>query len=241
MKNNKKISLFFNKISKNYDETAFEQSLGTKYLSELDTKFVLENISKRMSGKKVLDIGIGTGRISKLLIERGAIVYGVDISRKMIEQAKKKLKEKPINFKIADVGRKIPYPDNKFDYVVCIRVLKYIPNWRNTIKEVSRILKKDGIFIFDISNLYSVVSFALKNSNYFVFKYNEVKRVLESEGFQIINVEAGSRFPFPLYKRVNNMFILNILKSFEWLLNKILPKTILSRNILISCKKCERL
>lgn len=234
MKN--KVSSFFDEFSKTYDKFAFGQSLGTNYLSKIETEFILKNFSIKKRDK-VLDIGMGTGRNTKLLLNNGATVEGIDISKGMMDEAKKKLKGKTVNFTVADAGEKIPFKNNTFDYVLCMRVLKYIPTWKKTIKEVSIVLKKDGVFILEIANFYSVAYFGLKNANYFLFKFKDVEKVLEKEGFKIIKIRAGSRFPFPLYKKVNNSIILNILRCLEWLLDRILPKTVLSRNLILSCKK----
>jgi len=234
MKN--KVSLYFDEFAENYDEFAFNKSLGTKYLSELEEKFVLENCPIK-KGDRVLDLGIGTGRFSKLLIKKGAVIDGVDISEEMIKKAKGKLAGNQVSFNITDIGKKLPYPDDVFDCVVCVRVLKYIPEWKNTVKEVARVLKSGGVFILEITNLYSVAYFGLKKSNYFLFKFKEVKKILEREGLQVVCVKSGSRLPFPFYTKINNLFILNSFKVLEWLLDKVLPKTILTRNILLSCKK----
>lgn len=236
MKNN--ISSFFDKFSKTYDFSAFEQSLGAEYLSEIETDFILKNFSIK-KGDKILDIGVGTGRNASLLLDRGALVEGIDVSNGMMNEAKNKLKKRNINFTVADAGEKIPFKDHFFDYALCMRVLKYIPNWRRTIKEVSRVLKKEGIFILEISNFYSVAYFGLGNANYFLFKFKEVGMNLEHEGFKIMKIDVGSRLPFLLYKSVNNSFALYILICFERFLNKLLPHQVLSRNIFILCKKVK--
>jgi ubiquinone/menaquinone biosynthesis C-methylase UbiE len=238
--NSKELSKYFDNFSGRYDKSAFEQSLGTCYLDEIERNFISESCSIK-KGDVVLDIGVGTGRNAGLLVNKGAVIECVDISRGMLREAKKKLKGKPVNFKVANVGEEIPYPDNAFDYVVCIRVLKYIPAWQKTISEVSRVLKKDGIFIFDIANLYSIAYFCFKKTNYFLFKFNEVKELLEKEGFQLIRIKTGSRLPFPLYNKINNLIILTMLKYLERTMDAILPKTILSRNILITAKNMDRI
>lgn len=230
-----KISSFFNDFSKDYDKFAFNKSHGTRYLNKFETNFVLNEL--QIKNKKILDIGIGTGRNSEILLLEGGIVEGIDISKGMINVAKEKLKNQKINFIVADAGKNIPFKDAKFDSVVCLRVLKYIPNWRRTIAEISRVLMKNGIFILEIANFYSVQYLSLYNSNYFLFKPNQVKTILKQNGFEIIKISSGKRLPFPLYSKINNKFILNIFIIFELILDKILPNMFLSRSILIKCRK----
>lgn len=230
-----KISVFFNDYSKNYDQFAFEQSLGTRYLSEIETNFLLNEL--HIENKRILDVGVGTGRNSEILLSKGGMVEGIDISEGMMTKARVKLNGKNINFTVTDVGQNIPFKDDSLDVAICIRVLKYIPNWRNAIKEISRVLKKDGIFILEIANLYSVQYLGLYNANYFLFKSNEVITILKQNGFEITKIYSGSRLPFPLYSKINNKHLLKFFIIFESFLDKILPNTVLSRNILIKCKK----
>ena len=230
------IKEFFDNFSKDYDKLAFEQSLGTRYLSKIETNFVLENCPIK-KGEKILDMGIGTGRFASLLAKKGASIEGIDISEKMIKKAKKKLKEQPANFTVADAGEHIPFGDNSFDYIICIRVLKYIVSWKRTIKEVARVLNRDGLFLLEIPNLYSVQFFGLRKANYFLFNFNNVKNTLKQFNFEIIKLTSGSRFPFPIYKGINNMSMLNVIKKIEWILDKLLPNLLFSRNIIVVCKK----
>jgi len=232
---NDKISVYFNDFSKNYDQFAFDQSRGTKYLSEIEIDFLINELQIR--NKKILDVGVGTGRNSEMLLSEGGIVEGIDLSEGMMAKAKEKLNGKKINFTVADAGENIPFKDANFDVVICMRVLKYIPSWGRTIEEISRVLTKNGIFILEIANLYSVQYFGLYNSNYFLFKPDEVKTILEQNGFEIIKIGAGSRLPFPLYSKLNNKYLLKIIVFFESFLEQFLPNAFLSRNLLIKCRK----
>ncbi len=230
------ISDYFNKFSKSYDESMFDYSLGTKYLSDLETDFVLMNCPIK-GGENVLDIGIGTGRFSYLLSKKGAVMCGIDISEEMIKKAKEKMKIKKANYLIHDVSKGLPFLDNTFDYVVCIRVLKYIYEWKNVIEEISRILKHSGILFLEISNIYSLAYFGSKGTKFFCFRPNEIKQELENNKFEIIKIGSGSRFPFPFYKRINNKYILLFPKVFEGLLVRIFPPEFLSRSIILICRK----
>jgi len=83
-----KISVFFNDYSKNYDQFAFEQSLGTRYLSEIETNFLLNEL--HIENKRILDVGVGTGRNSEILLSKGGMVEGIDISEGMMTKARVK-------------------------------------------------------------------------------------------------------------------------------------------------------
>jgi len=230
-----KISVFFNDFSNKYDQFAFYQSHGTKYLSEIETDFLINEL--QIGNKKILDVGVGTGRNSEILLSEGGIVEGIDLSEGMMAKAKEKLKGKKINFTVADAGKYIPFVDANFDAVICMRVLKYIPTWQTTIKEISRVLTKNGTFVLEIANIYSIQYLGLYNANYFLFKPNEVMALLKQNGFEVTKICSGSRLPFPLYSKINNNHVLKIIIKFESFLNKVLPNMFFSRNIIIKCRK----
>lgn len=102
----------------------------------------------------VLDIGCGAGRTTFGLYELGyKNLLGVDISKKLIKQAKAIAKSKNIKIKF-EVGNCLilNYGNNSFDAVFfSYNGLMTIPGYHNRMKavsEINRVLKENGIFIF---------------------------------------------------------------------------------------------
>ncbi len=95
-----------------------------------------------VKGKEVLDYGCGSGLYLKVLIKRGASVKGFDISEEMLKIARKKFPK--LDLRLGS-GYNIPFRE-KFDLVVAPLVLHYIDDWDKVFREVSRVLKKNGIF-----------------------------------------------------------------------------------------------
>ncbi|MBS3094183.1 class I SAM-dependent methyltransferase [Candidatus Pacearchaeota archaeon] len=101
-----------------------------------------------VNGKKILDFGCGSGIYTKNLTKRGAIIKGFDISEEMLKIAKA---ENPgLDLRLGS-GYKIPF-DEKFDIVFASLVLDYFSNWDKAFKQVKKVLKKGGFFIFSIGN-----------------------------------------------------------------------------------------
>jgi SAM-dependent methyltransferase len=98
------------------------------------------------AGEKVLNIGVGNGRLEELCLARGAEVYSVDPGSKTIDglRARLGLGEK------AAVGtsERIPFPENNFDAVVMSEVLEHIPpeSMSASLDEVKRVLRPGGLF-----------------------------------------------------------------------------------------------
>jgi SAM-dependent methyltransferase len=98
--------------------------------------------------KKILDFGCGTGIYGRLLTKKGAIVKGFDISKEMLEIAKE---ENPKLDLREGSGYKIPFKE-KFDIVLSSLTVHYLKDWNKMFKEVSRVLKPKGLFIFSTNN-----------------------------------------------------------------------------------------
>ncbi|MBI2107148.1 class I SAM-dependent methyltransferase [Candidatus Woesearchaeota archaeon] len=90
----------------------------------------------------VLDNGCGPGKLS-LVIPEGNTIVGSDVSLDMLREAKKR-----INFVIRSMAEKLPFKNETFDVVYTDSMLHHLKNPIEGVKEVHRVLKKDGIAVF---------------------------------------------------------------------------------------------
>lgn len=125
---------------------------------DLNDPFYLEHIQRYQFAKKyikemkVLDLGCGAGYGSFELKKLGAkSVVGIDNDSKAIEYAISKFKIENLKFKI-DNATNLSFPDSTFDIVVSFEVIEHIKDYRKYLKEVFRVLKKGGYFIFSTPN-----------------------------------------------------------------------------------------
>ena len=98
----------------------------------------------------VLEIGIGSGLNIPLYDENYVKkVVGVDPSEDMQSLAKKRINESPIDiqFIVADAA-KIPLDDQSIDTIVCTYTLCTVSNPEGVLKEMKRILRPGGKFLF---------------------------------------------------------------------------------------------
>jgi len=105
-----------------------------------------------LKDKVVLDYGCGPGWLSVKLAERGAQVYGIDISEKCISVAKRRFHSLPVpvNFKVRfDVmdAHSLEFSDDFFDFVFGEGMLHHL-DLERAYKEVSRVLKPGGRAFF---------------------------------------------------------------------------------------------
>jgi SAM-dependent methyltransferase len=101
---------------------------------------------------KVLEIGCGTGAISRRLAEEASVqeVFGVDPSRGLLERARSlAAATSRLSFMEAD-GRNLPFEDRSFDIVVVHTVVSHVPDPEQLVGEAWRVLRVGGtVAIFD--------------------------------------------------------------------------------------------
>jgi ubiquinone/menaquinone biosynthesis C-methylase UbiE len=101
-----------------------------------------------VKNKKILDWGCGSGIYIDNLKSKCKRIKGFDISSEMVEIARKLNPEQDIR---VGSGLNIPFKE-KFDIVFVSLSIHYIKNLDPVFKEVRRILKKGGVFIFSTTN-----------------------------------------------------------------------------------------
>lgn len=95
--------------------------------------------------QKILDIGVGTGRFAKPLQRKGFDVIGIDISRGMMRNARRKGVD---NLLLSDACF-LPFKDSYFDASLCVHVLHLISDWQTALEEICRVTKN---WLFSIAH-----------------------------------------------------------------------------------------
>ncbi|MCR5272009.1 MAG: class I SAM-dependent methyltransferase [Lachnospiraceae bacterium] len=109
-------------------------------------KVMYERIPKVIEGKEVLEIATGPGLLAKNVAYAAKKMIATDYSDGMIEQAKKGVNPDNLTFEVADATN-LPYADDSFDVVLIANALHVMPNPRQALGEIDRVLRKDGILI----------------------------------------------------------------------------------------------
>lgn len=114
---------------------------------------LMERLGGRVEGKRVLEIGCGRGVGTQIIFERfGAQeVHAFDVDPEMVAQATDRLSSYPPDRLTLFVGdaAAIEEPDASFDGVFDFAIIHHIPNWKDAVSEVARVLKPDGRFFFE--------------------------------------------------------------------------------------------
>ncbi|MEL6549930.1 MAG: bifunctional 2-polyprenyl-6-hydroxyphenol methylase/3-demethylubiquinol 3-O-methyltransferase UbiG [Pseudomonadota bacterium] len=111
-------------------------------------------------GRDVLDLGCAGGFMAEALAERGARVTGIDPAADAIAAAEAHGLGQGIRYDVG-VGEALPYDDASFDHVVCVDVLEHVQDLGQVCREVARVLRPGGTFLFDTINRNIVARLAV--------------------------------------------------------------------------------
>lgn len=139
----------------------------------------------KFSGSEVvLDAGCGPGTFSEIVCKNGAKVTAVDYSEKMIETARDRHPMDGIEYSVASIYE-LPFEDESFDAVVCLGVFQTLADTTAAVKELRRVLKKDGRLIIHTLNRYSLFSLLKGKKDPAIIRYDPylMKKVFMGAGF----------------------------------------------------------
>lgn len=109
-----------------------------------------------LQGRRILEVGCGTGNISLALARRGAQVVGLDLSGPMLALAASKARREGLDLSfIRGAAGALPLAAAGFDGVVSILALDFIPDRGGAVREMVRVLRPGGFLALAFLNRYS--------------------------------------------------------------------------------------
>jgi len=151
-------------------------------------KWVFDLFNKYLSNT-ILEVGCGNGNFTDKLAPFGN-VYAIDIDRTLIAKTKQKIKKRAVvGFGDIEKG-KFFFRNIKFDSIVCINVLEHIKNDDYALRNITKLLKRNGIFILLVpshQSLYGKIDEAIGHFRRYEKKIimNKIKR----NKFKIIKMQ----------------------------------------------------
>ena len=161
----------------------------------------LRRLSQLPTGLKVLEIGCGNGHGTRLIKKyfSPSEIQAIDLDPKMINIAKKSNNDSKTTFSVGD-ATKLPYKDKSFDAIFDFGIIHHIPNWKNCLSELKRVLKPGGqLLIEDLSietfetTFGKLLKKVLAHPYSSMYKRSEFIQHLKSIGFTVSNYRL--RYP----------------------------------------------
>ena len=95
----------------------------------------------------VLDDGCGTGLLFNYIADKAGMVVGLDISRKILAEAKRRSEKfDSVNLVLADADH-MPFKDSVFSHVFAITLIQNMPNPEKTLAEAKRVAVKGAVIV----------------------------------------------------------------------------------------------
>lgn len=206
MEQKENVRVYFNKTSDSYSRVYDINSVDSlRAYIFLSRKNNVLNMLDKFTGR-VLDIGCGPAVFTEALLKNGCEVWGIDISPEMITRAKKKiggLKDSPnLHLATGDIER-LDFPDEYFDSVLCVGVLEYLDDDSSALKEIYRVLKREGMAIFTVPNALSLFTLldraAIAVIIFFIKILSAIKvKARLSQNSLLFNSDIKDRYYYPL-------------------------------------------
>jgi ubiquinone/menaquinone biosynthesis C-methylase UbiE len=153
---------------------------------------------------RALDLGCGPGTMSEAMLILSDEVWGVDSSVRMIQIATDNANSVHLSDRVHfEVGsaETLRFPDEHFDLVFSVGVLRYLDSWEKGLQEIHRVLKPNGVFVVTFYCRFSIQWFYMCLSKPLLSLTTLIKRRSLTECFKKYRAE-----PLPLscrsFKRV---------------------------------------
>lgn len=109
---------------------------------------VVDELLSEGSDHRVLDVGTGPGQLPKILVESDPSIHitGVDVSERMLNIARKRIRDPKVDFSLVKVGGSLPFKDEQFDAVTICSVLFLLSDKEISamLAEALRVLRSGG-------------------------------------------------------------------------------------------------
>ncbi len=147
-------------MSKPKTDTAFTEDVAELYESALVPMiFVpyardLAERTSRLAPRDVLEVACGTGVVTRAMADSlpaECAIVATDLNPAMVARGEAVGTSRPVTWRQADV-MELPFPDESFDAAVCQFSVMFFPDRVAAYREIRRVLRPGGAFLFSVWN-----------------------------------------------------------------------------------------
>ena len=164
-------------VMQRYDLTAhlYDMRYAEEQTAKIEAAMKSINLEKH---NLVLDVGCGTGLLFGYVANKARMVVGLDISRKILFQAREHAKKFSNVHLICADADSVPLKENIFDYAFAVTLIQNMPNPLENLNELKRVTKETAVIVVtglkkkfslevfeELLRNAGLTMFALKNEN----------------------------------------------------------------------------
>ena len=154
---------------------------------------------------KILDVGCGAGAVVFELTRQGHEVVGIDISQEAIAHGLEKYGD--VDLRVA-AAEQLPFANETFDVVLSFDLLEHIANVDQHLREVHRVIRSDGYYLFETPNKYFNAVFETLEARSLKWRQEhqslhtprQLRRRLQKHGFEVEFVKMNTVNEYTLEK-----------------------------------------
>lgn len=221
-----------------YDAWGLQEDGGAVKKMKISTFDIRLDLLEKWSKNKgaILDVGCATGFFLEAARDRGFTPFGVEFCPYSAKIAKEKFGN---DAAFEGILEACPFPDKNFDVIAMSDLLEHVRDPHALLEKTRELLKDDGLVMIMTPNTDSFTQRVMqrqwvhyKLEHLFYFNGTSIKQLAEAHQFRVIHRE-------PATKTLNLVYLYHQFKVYpHWLftpalslLNRILPKRFLHRNI----------
>ena len=199
-------------MAERFDALRFSGPIG-RLVADAQEQAIVSFLAP-LEGRRILDVGTGTGRAAIALARRGAEVTGVDASQEMLQVADRRAREAGVRVTfVRGDAHDLEFPDRSVDEVVCLRVLMHTPDWRRSLAELCRVADRRVVIDYPSRRSVAVVQsiarravswFAPGVEAYRVMSPRAVSAALKACGFRVTDQHRLFVLPIAFHKKIGS-------------------------------------
>ena len=226
----------FDNVADRYEKATFEGSRGSK-LVDIKEQELIKSIYKESFSdkKKILDIGAGNGRWSKLFLSMGCKVFSLDNSLEMC-----KILSNIEGITVIRGNAEEQDIAETFDIVFSMRTLKYT-DLTKVMANLDKNVSTSGVMILELPNadnpfylssrfLSPMLAHVIKENSILEYLnatnyYTErgAREIFSNFGYEVVGVKKLFFFPQLFYSKTNNVHVLNIMRAIDSIFYRFFP------------------
>ncbi len=182
----------------------FATPLG-RLVDEVEKQAIFR-LTPEVEGRRILEIGCGTGNFSLALAHKRAKVVGFDCSSPMLARAQEKVSRQDLDLTLVrGLASHLPFVDESFDGVMCILAMDFMTEREIALREMVRVLRFGGFLLVGMLNRFSLWSAERAIKAWFkpslwrevrFITHRELRRLL-SAPLELTAIRTGQAIYFP--------------------------------------------